>query len=95
MNLNCENWVFWFHVTTPERAGVPLTLKGGKKVRKDAIKSDGTVVIIKPNTPSGEKSAKLREKLMEKNRFKTEIIKYNPSDPKYRKGSSTYIGPKK
>ena len=66
-----------------------------KTVRKDAVKSDGTAVIIKPNTPSGQKSAKARENLMEKNGHKTETILYDPNNPAYQKGSPTYIGPKK
>ena len=74
---------------------VPLKLKGDKKVRKDAIKSDGTAVIIKPDTPSGQKSAKTRENLMKKNNYKTETIYYDPKNPAYQPGSPTYIGPKK
>jgi hypothetical protein len=66
-----------------------------RSVRKDAVKSDGTTVIIKPDTPSGQKSAAKREKLMQDNGHKTEKVFYNPQDPKYQKGSSTYIGPKK
>ncbi len=55
---------------------------------------DGTKVIIKPNTPSGQKSAAKREKLMNEDGHKTEKIFYDPKDPKYQPGSSTYIGPK-
>ena len=73
---------------------VTMTLKDGTKVRKDAVKPDGTSVIIKPDTKSGQKSAAKREKLMEKNGHKTETIKYDPKDPKYQPGSSSYIGPK-
>ena len=43
----------------------------------------------------GYRSAKQREKLMHKNGKKTETIYYDPNDPKYLKGSSTYIGPQK
>jgi len=73
---------------------VPMELKDGTKVRKDAVRPDGTAVIIKPDTPSGRKSAAKREKLMEKNDIKTEKILYDPKDPKYQPGSPTYIGPK-
>jgi YD repeat-containing protein len=74
---------------------VPMELKDGTKVRKDAVKPDGTAVIIKPDTPTGRKSAAKREKLMEKNEKKTETILYDPKDPKYKPDSPTYIGPKK
>lgn len=50
--------------------------------------TDCRKVIIKPNTPSGEK-------LMQDNGHKTEKIFYDPKDPKYQPGSPTYIGPKK
>jgi len=56
---------------------------------------DGTAVIIKPNTPSGKKSAEKREKLMEKNGIETKTKFYDPKDPKYQPGSPSYIGPKK
>ena len=46
-------------------------------------------------TSSGYRSAKHREKLKHKNGKKTETIYYDPNDPKYLKGSSTYIGPQK
>lgn len=74
---------------------VPMKLKDGTKVRKDAIKPDGTAVIIKPNTPSGQKSANTRENLMKKNDKKTETILYDPTNPAYQPGSPTYVGPKK
>ena len=70
---------------------VKINLGGGKTVRKDAVLPDGTVVIIKPQTPSGVKSALKREQLMKDHGFKTEIRYY---DPKYLPGSPTYIGPK-
>ncbi len=73
---------------------VSMELKDGTKVRKDAVKPDGTAVIIKPDTPTGRKSAAKREKLMEKNEVKTETKLYDPKDPKYQPGSPTYIGPK-
>jgi RHS repeat-associated protein len=73
---------------------VPMTLKDGTQVRKDAVREDGTTVIIKPDTKSGRISAEKREKLMQKNGHKTEVILYNPKDPKYQPGSATYIGPK-
>lgn len=66
-----------------------------KVVRKDAVKPDGTLVIIKPNTTFCRKSARAREKLMNKNGYKTEIIFYDPKDPKFLPSSPTYIGPKK
>lgn len=66
-----------------------------RTIRKDAVKSDGTAVIIKPNTPSGMKSAKTRENLMKKNDKKIETIFYDPKNPAYQPGSPTYIGPKK
>lgn len=53
------------------------------------------VVIIKPNTPSGHRSAKKLEKLMQDNNHKTEKMWYNPFDPRYQKDSPWYIGPKK
>ena len=73
---------------------VNVQLKDGSTVRKDAVMPDGTKVIIKPNTPSGKKSAEKREKLMNENGHKTEKIFYDPKDPKYQPGSPTYIGPK-
>lgn len=72
-----------------------VTLNNGKTVRKDAVKPDGTKVIIKPNTSSGQKSAAKREKLMKDNGHKTEKVFYDPKDPKYKPDSPTYIGPKK
>lgn len=73
---------------------VTLTLKDGTRVRKDAVKEDGTAVIIKPDTKTGQASAVKRAKLLEKNEMKWEKLFYNPKDPKYQPGSSTYIGPK-
>jgi len=72
-----------------------MKLKDGTNVRKDAVKEDGTAVIIKPDTESGKKSAEKREKLMEKNGVPTEKIFYDPKNPAYQPGSPTYIGPKK
>ena len=72
---------------------VELTLKNGKKVRKDAQLPDGTYVIIKPDTPSGHAAAAKRETLMKD--YKTKTIYYDPSNPAFKPGSSTYIGPKK
>ena len=75
---------------------VTIDLRDGTRVRKDGVKSDGeTYIIIKPKTSSGYRSAKQREKLKHKNGKKTETIYYDPNDPKYLKGSSTYIGPQK
>lgn len=74
---------------------VPMELEDGTKVRKDAVREDGTAVIIKPNTESGKRSAKKREELMKKNGVPTETIYYNPYSPSYQPTSPTYIGPKK
>ncbi len=71
-----------------------MTLNDKTVVRKDFVKPDGTCVIIKPDTPSGHRSAQRRERLMEKNGKKTETIYYDPNDKKYQEGSPTYIGPK-
>ena len=73
---------------------VSIQLSPNKRVRKDAIKGDGTAVIIKPDTPSGHKSAKSRERLMQEHGYNTETIYYNPDDPKFQPGSSSYVGPK-
>ena len=74
---------------------VPITLKDGSKVRKDAVMPDGTKVIIKPNTASGKKAAGIREKKMVDNGHNTEKLYYEPNDSKYQPGSPSYIGPKK
>ena len=71
-----------------------VVLKDRSKVRKDAILPDNTAVIIKPNTPTGHKSAEKREKLMRDNGYNTETIFYDPNNPAYKPGSSTYMGPK-
>ena len=67
---------------------------GKSKVRKDAVLPDGTLVIIKPDTPTGHKAALKREKLMHKYHYKTKTIFYNPNDSRFLSGSNTYIGPK-
>ena len=72
---------------------VRVDLNDGTWVRKDAKMPDGTYVIIKPDTPSGHAAAAKREKLMQDNKFKTQTIYYNPSNPAYQPGSPTYIGP--
>ena len=72
---------------------VTMRLNDGTRVRKDFVKSDGTCVIIKPDTPSGRKSAQRRTRLMESNSKKTEALFYNPNDKKYLECSPTYIGP--
>ncbi len=64
-------------------------------IRKDAVWPDGTTISIKPDTKSGHKSAARREELMKSYGHNIETIYYNPNDPKYLPGSSTYIGPKK
>ncbi len=56
---------------------------------------DGKYVIIKPDTPSGHKAARTRQKLMEKNGKETITIYYNPQNPAYQPGSPSYIGPQK
>lgn len=72
-----------------------MELKDGKNVRKGAVRPDSTAVIIKPNTPSGRKSAEKRDKLMKDNGHKTELKFYGPKNPAYSPGSPTYIGHKK
>ena len=64
-------------------------------VRKDAVKPDGTVVIIKPDTPSGRSSVAKRKQLMENNGYQTESIFYDPTDSRWLPGSPTYIGPQR
>jgi len=73
---------------------VKVDLNNGATVRKDGVKADGTFAIIKPDTPSGIKSAAKRESLMNDNGYKTETIFYNPNDTNYLPSSSTFIGPK-
>ena len=77
---------------------VPLQLSSGETVRKDGFKEitpkSTIVVIIKPNTRTGRREAKKREALMKLNNYKTFIWYYDPKDPKYQPGSSTYIGTK-
>jgi len=63
--------------------------------RKDLKLNDGTYGIIKPDTPSGHRAAQKRLDLLRKNGKEGVIIYYNPSDPRYLPGSTTYIGPKK
>ena len=74
---------------------VPLQLSSGETVRKDGFKEitpkSTIVVIIKPNTRTGRREAKKREALMKLNNYKTFIWYYDPKDPKYQPGSSTYI----
>ena len=70
--------------------------KTGQRVRKDVVFADKkTVIIIKPNTKSGQKAAQKRFDLMKENGYKPQKVFYNPNDPKYLPGSPTYIGPKK
>ena len=73
---------------------VTMTLKDRTIVRKDYVKPDGTCIIIKPDTPSGHKSAHSREKLMQSNGKRTETIFYDPKDKRYLENSPTYIGQK-
>ena len=75
-----------------------IILPDGTVVRKDAVMPNGTLIIIKPDTPSGHKAADRRKNLLMKNGYDKDEIKfifYDPEDPKYQPGSSTYIGPKK
>ena len=74
---------------------VEVTMEvGGKIVRKDAVLLDGTMVIIKPDTPSGHVSAARRDRLMQANGYQTQIIYYDPLDSKWLPDSPSYIGPK-
>jgi len=68
---------------------------GDRTVVKDGVKLDGTVVILKPDTPSGHMSATRRAKLMQANGFKTETMFYDPKDKRWLPDSPSYIGPKK
>ena len=68
---------------------------GKQNVRKDAVMPDGTVVIIKPDTPSGHKAAVKREIMMKDNGYKTQTIFYDPTDSRWLPDSPTYIGPKR
>ena len=68
---------------------------GNQNVRKDAVMQDGTVVIIKPDTPSGHKAAAKRDKIMKDSGYETQIIFYDPTDPRWLPDSPTYIGPKR
>ena len=74
-----------------------LLPNSSKRIRKDAIMPDGTMVIIKPDTPTGHTAAERRIKLLKENfenpKFST--IFYDPTDIKYLPGSPTYIGPLK
>ena len=66
-----------------------------KSVRKDAVLPDGTLIIIKPDTPSGHKAAAKRDKMMKDNGYETQIIFYDPTDSRWLPDSPTYIGPKR
>jgi RHS repeat-associated protein len=66
-----------------------------RAVRKDAQMPDGKYVIIKPDTKSGHKAAKSRQRLMEKNGKEAITIYYDPKNPAYLPGSPSYIGAKK
>ena len=68
---------------------------GKQNVRKDAVMPDGTVVIIKPDTPSGHKAAVKREIMMNDKGYKTQTIFYDPTDSRWLPDSPTYIGPKR
>ncbi|WP_315817064.1 RHS repeat-associated core domain-containing protein [Paraflavitalea speifideaquila] len=73
-----------------------MELKDGTVVRKDAVESDGTPVIIKPDTKTGRTSAQKREKLLLNNGEKQpKTMLYDPKNPAYLPQSPTYIGPKK
>ena len=73
-----------------------LRLNDSRVIRKDAILPDGTLVIIKPDTPSGHRSAVMREQLLKDNGYNNlKTIYYDPNNPAYLPTSHTYIGPKK
>ncbi|MBR0452679.1 MAG: hypothetical protein IIX29_01895 [Bacteroidales bacterium] len=77
------------------KSEVSIILSNGQKVRKDFVSNEGVVYIIKPDTDSGHRSAYKRKKLMEGEGYiVAEPIFYDPSDPKYREDSPSYIGPK-
>lgn len=77
-------------------ASSEVTIKlGEQSIRRDAVMPDGKLIIIKPYTPSGHKSAKKRVQLLKKSGYDNiGTIFYVPKGPKYLPGSSTYIGPK-
>lgn len=73
-----------------------IRLLNGKVVRKDGVSRTNPklVRIIKPDTPSGRRSAKKRVELMRKNGYETHVDLYNPLDPRFQPGSPSYIGPR-
>ncbi|MBM6619980.1 pre-toxin TG domain-containing protein, partial [Bacillus suaedaesalsae] len=73
-----------------------ITLPNGKVVRKDGVSrtNPNLVRIIKPDTPSGIRSANKRAKLMRDFGYETQIDLYNPLDARFQPGSPTYIGPR-
>ena len=83
------------HADSRIRTEVTIKLDKKKTVRKDILKPTGTVGIIKPDTPSGHKSAERRVRLMNRCGYKTETFYYDPSDSRWLPNSSSYIGPKK
>jgi hypothetical protein len=69
--------------------------KSGKTVRKDALDPEtNEVVIIKPDTPTGIRSAERRAALMASEGYEPRIIYYDPASPAFQPGSPTYIGPR-
>jgi hypothetical protein len=81
-----DNWI-------PEQT---ITLPNGKVVRKDGVSrtNPNLVRIIKPDTPSGIRSANKRAKLMKDFGYETQIDLYNPLDARFQPGSPSYIGPR-
>jgi hypothetical protein len=76
------------------RTEVTLELEKSKRiVRKDA-KKENEVVIVKPDTSSGRKSAGKRERLMQNEGYDTRIDLYDPAAPAWQPGSPSYIGPR-
>jgi RHS repeat-associated protein len=79
----------------------PMQLPDGTKIRKDAVLPDGTPVIIKPDSPTGKKSAKKREELLRRNGYDgqdkplPQTILYDPTSSQYLPNSPTYVGPNK
>ena len=75
---------------------VKIPLSDGTFVRKDAVlPGTNTVIIIKPDTPTGIHAANERADLMESEGFDPHIIVYDPADPAFQPGSPSYIGPRR
>ena len=74
-----------------------ILLPSGKVVRKDGVgvAAPNRVRIIKPDTPSGRRSAQKRSDLMREHGYDPTVDLYYPTDPRFQPGSPTYIGPQK